>query len=667
MEPEDLSFGPLQLLVVGFPDLDHFTGRIAREMAALRGRGLIRVLDARMLSRDPDGTLTETDLNAVIGEEVGSAYRPVAHLFGLNGHAEVNGAADGMTPETFARTAGFEIQDLRRLTEEIAAGEHAAVVLVEHVWAGTLQAGIRAANGLLIAQGMLTPEVMMIVGAELQAKADAETAIELAEAARGAALLDAIRTLSGDTLEQRAAPACRRRRGGRPRARRRGAARRARGGRGDRRPGAPRDRRAGDPPRGRRRGRRPARPARGRSTAGMSEAAERHAAFVAQLRRAPAAPAPVLDAFARVPRHVFLPGVPLDVVYDDDAIVTHDVDGVPTSSSTQPSLMARMVDLLDVRPGHRVLEIGTGTGYNAAILAELGAAVTTVELLPDVAGLATTHLREAGIETGTPGAGAVHVVAGDGAAPPPGRYDRVIFTAGCWSLPAVVIDALADDGVLVAPLRINGIELLMTLRREGAALRGAGGIPCGFLPMRADGHGGRGADERPWRWPLGAGGVAIADADLGVEGRGALDRVLATPGRDAGDPLGLAADEAALDALLWLGLDGDPLITLLRRGERRAGWTVALDVLPASLLVFAFANRFHQLDATTLHGGQGALRACAESVAAWRAAGSPGPHALSLTVEPAADRSGWSLPARHGGGAATALRGAHRWTLDYES
>lgn len=201
MEPEDLSFGPLQLLVVGFPDLDHFTGRIAREMAALRGRGLIRVLDARMLSRDPDGTLTETDLNAVIGEEVGSAYRPVAHLFGLNGHAEVNGAADGMTPETFARTAGFEIQDLRRLTEEIAAGEHAAVVLVEHVWAGTLQAGIRAANGLLIAQGMLTPEVMMIVGAELQAKADAETAIELAEAARGAALLDAIRTLSGDTLE----------------------------------------------------------------------------------------------------------------------------------------------------------------------------------------------------------------------------------------------------------------------------------------------------------------------------------------------------------------------------------------------------------------------------------------------------------------------------------
>ena len=202
MEPDELSFGPLQLLVVGFPDLDHFTGRIAREMAALRGRGMIRVLDARMLSRHPDGTMTETDLNPVIGEEAGSPYRPVAHLFGLNGHAEVNGDGDGngMTPETFARTAGFAIEDLRRMTDEIPTDAHAAVVLIEHLWAGALRSGIRAANGLLIAQGMLTPEVMMIVGAELQAKADAETAIELAEAARGAALLEAIRTLHGDSL-----------------------------------------------------------------------------------------------------------------------------------------------------------------------------------------------------------------------------------------------------------------------------------------------------------------------------------------------------------------------------------------------------------------------------------------------------------------------------------
>src|SRR5215208_1838040 len=384
MEPDELSFGPLQLLVVGFPDLDHFTGRIAREMASLRGRGMIRVVDARMLSRHPDGTLTETDLNAVIGEEAGSAYRPVAHLFGLNGHAEVNGAGNGMTPDTFARTAGFAVEDLRRLTDEIPAGRHAA---------GGHPRGERPADRPGSADARGDDDRRRGAAGEGRRRGGDR-------AGRGGARGRADRgdpDARGRFTRRRAAAALRgRRRGGR-RAGRRGAARPARGGRGDRRPRPPRDRRAGDPARRRRRGRGPALAPRGRSTPHMSEAAERHAAFVAQLRRTAAAPAPVLDAFARVPRHVFLPGVPLDLVYDDDAIVTHDEDGVPTSSSTQPSLMARMVDLLDVRPGDRVLEIGAGTGYNAAVLAELGAAVTTVELLPEVAAAARRHLRAAGI------------------------------------------------------------------------------------------------------------------------------------------------------------------------------------------------------------------------------------------------------------------------------
>jgi hypothetical protein len=206
MAPPEPAFGPLQLIVVGFETTENFHGQIARELRDLRGRGLIRVLDARLLSRSADGTLTETDLNAIIGEPENSEHRPVAHLFGLNGAANARGNGGLRAPEAFARTAGFALEDLRRLTDEIGGGQHAAVLLVEHVWASRLRELVRDAGGLLVAQGMLTPEVVMIVGAELQAKADAEAAIELAEAARGAALLEALATLTEDHQPQEPQP-----------------------------------------------------------------------------------------------------------------------------------------------------------------------------------------------------------------------------------------------------------------------------------------------------------------------------------------------------------------------------------------------------------------------------------------------------------------------------
>src|ERR687897_1788081 len=121
MAPPEPSFGPLQLIVVGFETTEHFDGQVARELRDLRGRGLIRVVDARLLSRGPDGELTDTDLNEIIGEPLGSPWRPAAHLFGLNGGGKAAAAA-GTTPETYARTAGFALDDLRELTDAIGAG-----------------------------------------------------------------------------------------------------------------------------------------------------------------------------------------------------------------------------------------------------------------------------------------------------------------------------------------------------------------------------------------------------------------------------------------------------------------------------------------------------------------------------------------------------------------
>ena len=382
----------------------------------------------------------------------------------------------------------------------------------------------------------------------------------------------------------------------------------------------------------------------------MSEVAH-HAALVARLREIAPVSEPVLDAFARVPRHHFLPQVPLETVYTDDAIVTRDEGGIPTSSSSQPSLMARMLDLLDVAPGRRVLEIGAGTGYNAALLAALGAEVTTVELQPEVADDARRHLAAAGLHA--------DVVTGDGYAPPPGPFDRIIVTAGLWEVPGPLAAALADGGVLVAPVRVNAIEAVFALRREGDMLHAAGAMPCGFMPLRGE------SGARPWRWRLGGGGGALADADLGNEGRGNLDRMLAGPVRDAGDPLGSIAHP--MDALLWVALQGDPLLSLAlpHEGDGPPPWTLGLNVLPASLLVVEFAGGYADIAGARLYGGDGALRTFTAGLEGWQAAGSPRPAALTLTLAPHRDRSVWSIPYPDGSGGSAMYRGAHRWTLRY--
>ncbi len=193
MSAEPHPVGPLQLVIVGFETTEGFRGDIARELLYLRGRGMIRVLDARFFHRAADGRLTEVDLGPLLADRPREHGNPVAHLLGVNG-AGGNGGSRG--PEAFTRTAGFALEDLRRLTDEIGPGDHAAAVLVEHVWASTLRETVREAGGRLVGQGFLTEELTMVVGAEIQAHADAQAALELANDARGAALVEALAVLT---------------------------------------------------------------------------------------------------------------------------------------------------------------------------------------------------------------------------------------------------------------------------------------------------------------------------------------------------------------------------------------------------------------------------------------------------------------------------------------
>lgn len=193
----------------------------------------------------------------------------------------------------------------------------------------------------------------------------------------------------------------------------------------------------------------------------------------------------VAEAMRTVPRHVFVPDANIEQAYSNDTVVTRrDADGIATSSASGPWLVGRMLDQLDVRPGMNVLEIGAGTGYNSALLAELvgpDGCVTAVEITSDVAADARKAHASAGV-------GNVEVIHGDGqfgyAANAP--YDRIVVTAGAWEIPGAWADQLAPEGVLVVPLRMKGLTRSVEFTRDGGVWRSRSAVNCGFMPVTGD-------------------------------------------------------------------------------------------------------------------------------------------------------------------------------------
>ena len=193
--------------------------------------------------------------------------------------------------------------------------------------------------------------------------------------------------------------------------------------------------------------------------------------------------------FRAVPRHLFLPDLPLEEVYRDEAIPTKMQDGHAISSSSQPAMMAIMLEQLKVLPGQRVLEIGAGTGYNAALLGRLvgpSGQVVTVDIDEDIVAAARAHLAAAGSTN-------VQVVRADGGAgyAPAAPYDRIILTVGAWDITPAWLEQLIPTGRLVLPLGVvNGVQKAVAFDRTPPGseprLLSQSVRDCGFMHLRGD-------------------------------------------------------------------------------------------------------------------------------------------------------------------------------------
>ena len=187
-------------------------------------------------------------------------------------------------------------------------------------------------------------------------------------------------------------------------------------------------------------------------------------------------------AFRSVPRHLFVPEAEIVDTYTDRPIFLRWEGERPTSSSSQPTMMAIMIEQLQLEPGMRVLEVGAGSGYNAAILSELTGVdghVISVDIDFSLVADAKRNLAAAGFE-------AVEVACCDGSMGYSQRapYDRIIVTADARDVSPHWVEQLAEGGVLVAPLWFKGFSLSVALEKQATGLRGLSASPCTFIPLR---------------------------------------------------------------------------------------------------------------------------------------------------------------------------------------
>ncbi|HOX44265.1 MAG TPA: protein-L-isoaspartate(D-aspartate) O-methyltransferase [Myxococcota bacterium] len=201
--------------------------------------------------------------------------------------------------------------------------------------------------------------------------------------------------------------------------------------------------------------------------------ARRRAALVEQLRAHGIQDERVLASLGRVPRHRFVPPAELEEAYHD-----HPLSIGLGQTISQPYIVAYMTQALRLRGGEKVLEIGTGSGYQAAVLAALAGKVYTVEILPELSARAGLTLRALGVEN-------VELRAGDGYLgwPEQAPFDAIMLTAAPRVLPQPLAHQLKEGGILCAPLGPAHDQVLFTYQKRNGELEVIDRLAVRFVPM----------------------------------------------------------------------------------------------------------------------------------------------------------------------------------------
>jgi len=185
----------------------------------------------------------------------------------------------------------------------------------------------------------------------------------------------------------------------------------------------------------------------------------------------------VLTAMETIPRDRFVPPDVRSQAYDDIPLAI----GFNQTIS-QPYIVAYMTDVLDVHDAHRVLEIGTGSAYQTAVLATLAREVWTIEIVPELAAIALVSLRDLGLKN-------VHVRLGDGHSgwPEQAPFDRIMVTAAPDDIPEPLIEQLAVGGRLVIPVGSQGgPQWMMVVEKSSTGVVRNRTIPVQFVPLTRD-------------------------------------------------------------------------------------------------------------------------------------------------------------------------------------